>query len=85
MSCLGGDGGRTPPEGLDDEKQMQNYNFLRLYMLLMENNIHINSFHGAHPTHESSLVDMQLIPPKRFWYLYGSRSFTMSIIVVPRK
>ena len=38
------------------------------------------SLHGAHPTHVSSLVDMQLIPPKRFWYLYGSGSFTMSII-----
>ena len=41
--------------------------------------------HGAHPTHVSSLVDMQLIPSKRFWYLYGSGSFTMSIIVVPTK
>ena len=49
-------------------------------MQLIENNI--NSFHGAHPTHVSSLVDMQIIPPKRFWYLYGSGSFTMSIIVV---
>ena len=54
-------------------------------MQLIENFIHTNSFHGAHSTHVSSLVDMQLIPPKRFWYLYGSRSFTMSIIIVPRK
>ena len=52
-------------------------------MQLIENNI--NSFHGAHPTHVSFLVDMQLIPPKRFWYVYGSESFTMLIIVVPRK
>ena len=52
-------------------------------MQLIENTI--NSFHGAHLTHVSSLVDMQLIPPKRFWYLYGSRSFTMSILVLPRK
>ena len=48
-------------------------------MQLIENNI--NSFHGAQPTHMSSLVDMQLIPPKRFWYLYGSGRFTMSIVV----
>ena len=52
-------------------------------MQLIENNIY--SFHGAHPTHVSSLVDMPLIPPKRFWYLYRSWSFTMSIIVVPIK
>ena len=31
-------------------------------MQLIENNI--NSFHGGHPTHLSSLVDMQLIRPK---------------------
>ena len=54
-------------------------------MQLIENNIHINSFHGAHPTHVPYLVDKQLIPPKRFWYLYGSGSFTMSIIVFLRK
>ena len=24
------------------------------------------SFNGGHPTHVSSLVDMQLLPPKRF-------------------
>ena len=53
------------------------------FMQLTENNI--NSFHCAHPTHVSSFVDMKLIPPKRFWYLYGSGSFTMSIIVVPRQ
>ena len=52
-------------------------------MQLIENNI--NSFHGAHPTHVSSLLDMQFIPLKGFWYLYGPESFTMSIIVVPRK
>ena len=52
-------------------------------MKLIENNI--NSFHGAHPTHVSSLVDMQLIPPKMFWYIYGLGRFTMSIIVVPIK
>ena len=33
-------------------------------MKLIENNI--NSFHGAHPTHVSSLVDMKLIPPRGF-------------------
>ena len=54
-------------------------------MQLIENFIHANSFHGAHPTHVSSLVDMQLILPKRFLYLYGLGSFTMSIIVVLRK
>ena len=52
-------------------------------MQLIEKNI--NSFHGAHPTHVQSLVDMLLILPKRFWYLYGSESFTMSIIVVTIK
>ena len=30
----------------------------------IENNV--NSFYGAHPTHMSSLVDMQLIPEKGF-------------------
>ena len=54
-------------------------------MQLIGNNIHNYSFNGAHPTHVSSLVDMQLIPPKRFWYLYESGSFIMLIIVVPRK
>ena len=61
---------------------------LRLTMesnIHMRNIIHTYSFNGGHPTHVPSLVDMQLIPPKRFWYLYGSGSFTMSIIVVPRK
>ena len=52
-------------------------------MQLIGNNIHINSFNGAHPTHVSSLIDIKIIPPKRFWYLYRSGSFTMSIIVVP--
>ena len=52
-------------------------------MQLIENSI--NSFHGAHPTHVLSLVDMQIIPPERFWYLYGSGNLTMSIIIVPRK
>ena len=52
-------------------------------MQLIEKNI--NSFHGGHLTHVSSLEDMQLIPLKRFWYLYGSGSFTMSITVVPIK
>ena len=52
-------------------------------MQLIENNI--NSFHGGHPTHVSSLEDMLLIPPKRFSYLYGSGSFTMSITIVPIK
>ena len=54
-------------------------------MQLIGNNIYANSFNGAHPTHVLPLVDMQLIPPKRFWYLYGSGSFIMSIIVVPKK
>ena len=61
---------------------------LRLTMesnIHMRNIIHTYSFNGGHPTHVSSLVDMQLIPPKRFWYLYGLGSFTMSIIVVSRK
>ena len=53
-------------------------------MKLIKNNILTNSFNGAHPTHVSSLVDMHLIPLKRFWYLYGSGSFTMSIIVVSK-
>ena len=54
-------------------------------MHFVGNNIHTNSFNGAHPTHVSSIVDMQLIPPKRFWYLYGSGNFTLSIIIMPRK
>ena len=62
---------------------MQNLKFIRLLMQLIENNIY--SFHGVHPTHVSSLLDMKNIPSKRFWYLYGSGSFTMSIIVVKIK
>ena len=62
---------------------IQNLKFTRLFMQLYWKQHY--SFHGAHPTHVSSLVDMQLIPPNRFWYLYGSGSFTMSIIIMPTK
>ena len=40
--------------------------FKGLFMQLIGNNNHTNLLNGAHPTHVSSLVDMQLISLKRF-------------------